>query len=170
MSSTTNVPVEKEACCSLLGKAYGRIIREGGTLSRTINIEERGNFGYPDTAGQNNKQNYNGRLAAVQYFQLNVLQIAAGAFTCDGINTKCCEGFAEGLKDAFLGLLEQTIHNIYQTSIPLGIPPPGVFDPIPQQNATPTVWGNVQIALIAAQSIVQNHFAITGSACGEQEP
>lgn len=175
MSTTTTVPVNQEACCSLLGKAYGEIIRQGGTLSREINIAERVNFGYPnfpssedpDTPDAAVVADYNGRLGAIQYFQLTLLRLAAGALQCDGINSKCCAGFAEGLQNAILGLLEQTIHNAYQTSVPLGTPAPGLGQPIPEQQGT--VWANIAVALFAGQTIIEDHILITGSSCGGDE-
>lgn len=175
MSQTTTVPVNQEACCSLLAKAYGRIVREGAALSREINIAERPYFAYGGMPTVDQLIAYNSRLAAIQFFQLNTLQIAAAAFSCDGINTKCCEGYAQGLADDFLGLLEQTIHNTYQVTLQLGEKPvEGPIDPenpdaeppliIPEQDAG-TVWGNIAVALQAAVQLAINNAQITGSSC-----
>lgn len=171
-SQITNVPLTQEACCSVLAKAYGRIVREGGALSREINKEERINLGY----GTENLNilNYNERLAAIQYFQLVTLQIAAGALSCDGINSKCCEGYAEGLTEAFLGILEQTIHNVYQTSFgigdgPINQTPENPLGTIPFPQLPGTVWYNVAVALGAAQTLFENLAQITGSSCGSSE-
>ena len=108
---------DKKPCCTLLAIALGELVSEGADAAIAINKEERGNF---DLTNNAEKDDYNARLAIVQKLQLTLIQYAAGAFTCDGISNRCCEGYATGVKEALLGIGRQTIYNAYQTSLPLG--------------------------------------------------
>ena len=154
-------------CCTFLAKALGQVLKEGATLSVKINKEERQNF---DLSNNVEKADYKDRLDAIQALQLVLVDLAASFLSCDGVNSKCCEGFATGVKDSLLGALELTIYNAYQKVIPVGSRTdelPDEYNPI--TNPVPidemTVWTNIYIAIGAAQKLVETQQIIAGAIC-----
>ena len=131
---------EKDSCkcCNIFAIALGDLILDSSTQVKDLIYDAIALYGQAEIIP---------RLAVIQFFYLEASAKAREAFIkTKKVSSKCCEGYAALVSGGLQGISYLTIANALIPGIPIGLPtdPPG----------TPTVWGNIKVALIQIDEVI----------------